>query len=121
MSHEQAAKGRRWATSKRWRAAEAREALRAWEQSGQTLTAFAQTEGIDRARLARWRKRLAGSEPEVAPIVRFHPVQVVADRGKPRSGIEVLVSGGLRVSVEPGFVPEVLIEVIEALEGRAGC
>ena len=120
MNQELGVERRRWAASKRWRAAEAREALRAWEKSGQTLSAFARAEGLDRVRLARWRKRLVGSEAE-APVVRFHPVQVVAGGGKTMSGIEVVLPGGLRITVEPGFAPDVLIEVIEALEGRARC
>jgi len=44
MSHQEAAMRRQWATSKRWRTAEAPEALRALEHSGQTLTAFALAE-----------------------------------------------------------------------------
>ena len=76
--------------------------------------------GAGAENLARWRKRLVGSEAE-APVVRFHPVQVVAGGGKTMSGIEVVLPGGLRITVEPGFAPDVLIEVIEAIEGRTQC
>ncbi len=105
-----------------WRSADAREVLGLWRRSGGTLSDFAREHGLCRQRLIRWRDRL---EAEGAPL-RFHPVRLVGSpdarsRAEPRpSGIEIVVSGGRRVMVCPGFDPDLLIEVVRALEAR-GC
>lgn len=104
--------------AKRWRPADAQEVLAKWEQSGLTLTAFAQSHGLDPARLSRWRSRLAG--PDEA-AVRFHPVKVLSPSGPTSSGIEVITTGGHRIAVHPGFAPTLLIQVVEVLEGRSRC
>jgi hypothetical protein len=103
-----------------WRASEAREVLDLWRQSGGSLSAFAQEHGLCRNRLARWRDRIG--EETVAP--RFHPVQLVERRDHPLAaeantgGIEIVVSGGRRVVVRPGFDPTLLMDVVRVLEGR---
>lgn len=104
--------------AKRWRAADAREVLAKWEQSGLTLTAFAQADGLDPARLSRWRSRLAGSEE---PAVRFHPVKVLSPSGVTSSGIEVITTSGHRVAVHAGFDPDLLIQVVDTLKGQRRC
>ena len=116
------------AAKRYWRAADAREVLALWQRSGMTLTGFAQAQGLDRGRLTRWRSRLRGSEEAG---VRFHRVQVVEDipRAAPARevdaeaapGIEVIVAGGRRVVVRPGFVPDLLIQVLAVLEGQERC
>jgi|WetSurSiteA1Bulk_404760.scaffolds.fasta_scaffold185313_1 hypothetical protein len=104
--------------AKRWRLADAREVLAKWEQSGLTLTGFAQSHGLDPARLSRWRSRLARPEE---PAVRFHPVKVLSPSGPTCSGIEVITSAGHRIAVHPGFNPSLLIQVVEVLDGQPRC
>jgi len=116
------------AAKRYWRAADAREVLALWQRSGMTLTGFARDQGLDRGRLTRWRGRLSGLEQ---PAVRFHQVKVVKDipcaaparevAAGAAPGIEVIVSGGRRVVVRPGFVPDLLIQVLAVLEGQAQC
>ncbi len=99
-----------------WRAADAQEILDLWRQSGMTLTAFARTHGVERGRLARWRDRLTTAE-NVVP--RFHRVRVVESPARPgptRQGVAVLVAGGRRVAVRPGFDRDLLAEVVRVLE-----
>lgn len=131
MSRRQGARriGPRKAAAKRyWRAADAREVLALWQRSGTTLTEFARAQGLDRGRLTRWWSRLSELEQ---PAVRFHRVQVVEDIPRaapahevaagPAPGIEVIVSGGRRVVVRPGFTPDLLLQVLAALEGQGPC
>jgi transposase-like protein len=40
-----------------WRAESAKLIVKAWEQSGESLAAFARRHGLRRERLARWRDR----------------------------------------------------------------
>jgi len=101
-----------------WRAADAEEILDLWRRSGTTLTAFARTHGVERGRLARWRERLTTAE-DVVP--QFHRVRIVESppatlRGAGGHEIEILVSGGRRVAVRPGFDGDLLAEVIRVLE-----
>ncbi|MBM4025406.1 MAG: helix-turn-helix domain-containing protein [Planctomycetes bacterium] len=101
-----------------WRASEAREVLDLWRRSGESLSAFAREHGLCRNRLARWRDRLGTDGP--AP--EFHPVRLVEHRVRPPAaeamagGIEVVLSGGRRVTVRPGFDGDLLAEVIRVLD-----
>jgi hypothetical protein len=108
-----------------WRAESAEVIVRAWEQSGETLTAFARRHGLGRERLARWRTRLRKA-PSPAGL-RFHAVTVrkspaagVAPSGPETvaggSGLELVVRGGRRIRVGCGFDPEVLVELVRVLE-----
>ena len=56
-----------------WNEAKARGIIEAWQQSGETLAAFARRLGVNRKRLQRWASRLGVREPKA---IRFHPVQV---------------------------------------------
>ena len=54
----------RW---KQWTEAEARAALAAWEDSGESMVAHARKLGVSSHRLSYWRARLAPA-PEVTPL-----------------------------------------------------
>jgi hypothetical protein len=64
-----------------------------------------------------WRKRLRGSAAE-----RFLEVQVAKPAARPmpakRGGIEIRLAEGHCVLVEPGFDPDHLRAVVNALEAR---
>ncbi len=99
-----------------WREADARVAVAAWQESGETLGAFAQRHGVGRQRLARWRSRLERTDPAAVP---FHPVRVTGTasaEGCDVGTIEIELSGGRRVRLCPGFQAEDLRRVLGVLE-----
>lgn len=124
------------------------EIIRRYRQSGQTQAQFCRENDISFHSLRWWlhqprAKRAmeairdssvpeARPEPQSTPrpeVARFLPVRIVetaADGefdspipGSPHS-IQVLLGGGLRVAVGPGFDPDVLRRVVVALE-LPGC
>ena len=100
-----------------WRASDAREILDLWSRSGMPLSAFARSHGLTVNRLSNWRRRLTKAAEERVP--RFHRVRVVGSSVAPGSaaqGVEILVAGGRRVAVSPGFDGDLLAEVIRVLE-----
>ena len=104
-----------------WRAADAEQALEAWQRSGQTAAAFARDHGLSAARLLRWRARL---ELPTAPV--FHPVRLVSRQqsnpiapARPEP-LELELRGGRRIRVPAGFDAELLEELVRTVEGW-GC
>ena len=87
-------------------------------QRGGTIEAFCRERGLTTSQFYTWRRRLRGSAAE-----RFLEVQVVKAAGRPvpsnRGAIEVRLAEGRCVLVEPGFDPEHLRAVMNALETRA--
>ena len=108
-----------------WRAASAELIVTAWEQSGETLAAFARRHGVRPNRLARWRDRLRKTRGPAR--LRFHPVKVretpvdgvarsapvVAEGG---SGLELVLRGGRRILIGRGFDAALLVDVVRVLE-----
>ena len=108
-----------------WRAASAELIVTAWEQSGETLTAFARRHGVRPNRLARWRDQLRKARGPAR--LRFHPVKVretQVDGIRPTapvtvaggSGLELVLHGGRRILVGRGFDAAVLVELVRVLE-----
>jgi hypothetical protein len=101
---------------KRWREADARVLLEAWQGSGQTLTAFAQMHDIHPERLGRWHRLLRATHAD-GPV-GFHPVRV--RRSEPRSGqgekIEVVLAGKRCIRVPHGFDVEDLRRLLAVLD-----
>jgi hypothetical protein len=111
----------RAAARRYWREDDARVLIEAWQRSGLTLVAFAESHDVLPKRLARWvaRLRKIPSEP-----VGFHPVRLVeAGRceGHGVERIEVILGAGVTVRIPRGFAPEDLRQVLAVLEGRAPC
>ena len=108
-----------------WRAESAGLIVAAWEQSGETLAAFARRHGVRPNRLARWRDQLRKTRGPAR--LRFHPVKVretpvdgiarsvpaVAEGG---GGLELVLRGGRRILVARGFDAAVLVELVRVLE-----
>ena len=108
-----------------WRAASAELIVTAWEQSGETLAAFARRHGVRPNRLARWRDRLRKTRGPAR--LRFHPVKVretrldaiapsVAAVAEVGSGLQLVLCGGRRILVGRGFDAAVLVELVRVLE-----
>ena len=83
--------------------------------SGQTVEAFCRERSLTTSTFYTWRKRLRGSVAE-----RFLEVQVAKPAARPipakRGGIEIRLAEGHYVLVEPGFDPDHLRAVVNALE-----
>lgn len=108
-----------------WRPESAELVVAAWEESGETLVAFARRHGLRRDRLSRWRDRLRRARVSAGPA--FHPVLIRESPDEPaeRSGVappakttdlELLVHGGRRITIRPGFDPATLLELVRVLE-----
>ena len=94
-----------------------------WRESGQTLSAFARTQGVTRDKLVYWRRRLrtaprGGKRRGRREGITFAPVEVTsASVASP--AVEVSFPGGVRLAFGSGATPELVAAVIEGL--RRGC
>lgn len=100
-----------------WRRETAELVLEAWAESGLSVAAFARQHGIQAKRLGWWRKRLE-EVAEPAPV--FHRVQLIQDRERDESGgdgaVELVLRGGRRISVRPGFDTATLEQLVRVVE-----
>ena len=99
-----------------WREGDALAVLSSSRESGLSLRAFAQRQGLSLSRLARWQARLrAGGRP-----VQFHRVELMepgaAAQPSTGRGVEVVLRGGRRVRVRRGFDASLLEAVVRAVE-----
>ncbi len=109
----------RAAASNYWTQAEAQAVLEACEASGLSVAEFARRHGLGAQRLRWWKKRRA---EEAGPALKFVPVQVAtgsspeAQRAAGTACMEVVLTRGRRVRVEPGFDAQALARLVRALE-----
>ena len=91
-----------------------REVLQRQRASGLSVASFSRRHGLSAASLYAWRRRLsAGAAPAFVEAKVVEPAQLPAAAGV----IEVCLRGGRRVRVAGGFDPELLRELVAALEG----
>jgi len=100
---------------RRWREADARAVVAAWQRSGKSKSVFAREHSLVLQRLSRWAARLGGCSNR---RVRFHPVRLVGGLRDRNAAIEVVLVDGCRVRVPEGFVAEELERVLRVVEGR---
>jgi transposase len=100
----------------RWTPEYAQEMLERWQLSGLSLAAFARQEGLPYHRLFHWRKQFVPLSPETTAFV---PVRLPSVSPPAECPLEVVLAGGRRVRVAPGFDPAVLRQLIETLEAAA--
>jgi len=99
-----------------------REVFARLEQSGLSMRAFAQREGIAYSKMQYWRRRLAGRRKKATeghkPVV-LSPVRVVPDTPVPteRKGFEVWLANGVSLEVPPGFDEGELQRLVGVLAG----
>lgn len=90
--------------------------------SGLPISAFCRERGIAPASLFAWRRRLSGGEPVFKPV-KIAAAPTPARRGGDDDGgegaIELRLTGERRLMVRRGFDPQLLMEVIRALESLA--
>lgn len=80
-------------TKKRWTASEARKVLAEWQQSGESMAAFARRQGLVVQRLKWWQRRLAKAAPpvELVPMV-MRPARAASALRVQLEGCEVEVA-----------------------------
>jgi transposase-like protein len=93
-----------------------------WLRSGLSVADFCRREGFNAHSFYWWRRELqrrdqAGAEPAFLPVhlLDDHSVQA------PNRDIEIILAGGRRVRVAPGFDPATLTQVLDLLEGGRSC
>jgi hypothetical protein len=104
-------------------AAQARGHLKAWKESGNSLTAYARSVGMSFQRLHRWRRKLYGVGR--AADCGFVPVQVVGGirdeaAASSETGFELISRSGVRVRLGPGFDEGALERLLRIVE-QASC
>jgi hypothetical protein len=110
-----------------------RRMIRQWRRSGLSAREFCASQGIREASLYGWRRILAQRD---AQATRFVPVRVIpgaadderaaatvpgatADASAAASGLELIVGGGRRLRIGPGFDEATLVRLLAILqEGR---
>jgi hypothetical protein len=112
-----------------------RRTIRRQQQSGLTIRAFCQREGLKDWTLRWWRQELARRDQQPSPDARRHdadgqpaeaapvflPVRVVGQETvppQPPPPIEILLPTGPTVRVPGGFDPSTLRAILTILEGR---
>ena len=99
---------------RRWTEVDAQAIVETQRRSGMSLAAFARRHRVSPQRLYDWRRRL---KVGVAP--RFLPVTLKATtvRSPEATPVTIVLRGGRRVRVAPGFDDRLLAEVVRVLEG----
>ena len=110
-----------WMTAARWTEADARAALDALRDSGEAVTQFAATHGVEAQRLYGWRRRLSRSmTPGGAPVfVEVKPELVAGASGA--DPFEVMLLSGEVVRVPQRFDERALRSVLAAVRGGGQC
>jgi transposase-like protein len=110
----------RWANERetlaqrRWTKEDGRAMAEAYAASGLSQVAFARRHGLKVERVRWWLTQLNEKKPR-EPEVTFAPVRLVERASQRRGGVEVVV-GRRVVRVDVGFCPDLLREVLAALE-----
>jgi transposase len=98
-----------------------RRSIQLWKNSGLTVRAFCARHRLSQPSFYSWRREL--QERDAATV--FVPVQVETDDQLTRATsipiIEVVLAGGQRVRVAPGFDPATLRRLMEVLQEREPC
>jgi hypothetical protein len=109
-----------------------RRMLRLWKRSGQTGRDFCADHGLGEPSFYAWRQEIARRDQEPTPTANrlegFREsdrvalptfVEVAVDAGDAAApALEVLLAGGRRVRVGPGFNADLLRQLVRVLEER---
>ena len=108
-----------WMTAARWRSADARAALRALAESGESVTRFAARHGIASHRLYGWRRRLSTASPAGAtPVfVELSPAVIGRAGAGGFLAFEIVLTTGDTVRVPSRFDDVALRRVLAAVRG----
>ena len=98
------------------------ELIARWERSGLSQREFAEQEGVAYSQLLYWRRRLKGFPDRKrakrrAEPAELAPVRIIPDAPRTTEAFELRMSGGLAVSVPPGFDESELRRLLDVLSG----
>jgi transposase-like protein len=97
-----------------------RRAVRQWRSSGLSIRDFCREEGLPEPNFYAWRSTIAKRD---AQKVAFVPVQVVPEPVTPTradeesAALELILAGGRRLRVGPGFDAATLQRLLPLVEG----
>ena len=125
--------GKRTKENKPWTEAKARRVLKEQAASGENVWTFATKRGLVPERLYRWRRKLGaaaakpGKSKRLSPKGRMRFAEVSHPAEGPRvetarmekERLEVVLTGGRRISVPSGFCGEDMRRLVAVLEGAA--
>jgi transposase len=95
-----------------------RRRIREWQASGLTVRDFCARHALAQPTFYAWRRQLQQREAACT----FVPVRVVPDQEPtPVTSLEVVLAGGRRVRVTPGFDPATLRQLLAVLEEVSPC
>jgi hypothetical protein len=97
-----------------------REHIRDWQASGLCVRVFCVRRGLSQPSFYAWRRELQRRDSEKPPFV---PIRLRVDEPPtPFShALEVLVAGGRRLRVAPGFDAATLRQLLAVLEEGSAC
>lgn len=103
-----------------WREDDARRIVEAWQDSGEPISRFARSLGVDWRRVSRWARRLGRSEEA---RLRFHRVRVTDEQASHARAayIAIDMGHGRCVRVAAGFATDDLRRVLAVLDESRPC
>jgi transposase len=95
-----------------------RRRLQLWRDSGLSVQAFCDRHGLAAPSFYAWRRALKQRDAAAT----FVPVRVLPDdEPAPAGGVEVVLAGGRRLRVTPGFDPATVRRLLALLEEAPAC
>jgi transposase-like protein len=104
----------------RWTEEDARNALKALEESGKPVSVFAAEHGIDPQRLYSWRRRLGGAERTTFQELIVGPTARVSVTGRD-APFELVLASGVVIRVPPFFDAAALQRLLEVVRPADAC
>jgi hypothetical protein len=100
-----------------------RRMIRQWQKSGLSVRAFCRLHGLSEPSIYAWRRTLARRD---ADTFQFVPVEIVPDEpaavgDNDHGRLQLVLHGGRRLSIAPGFDADTLRQVLAILEEGQPC
>jgi hypothetical protein len=108
----------------RWTEKDARVVLAAQQQSGKSVSVFAEEHGLDPQRLNLWRRRLAavaGGDITTFKELTVRPSSLRSGLGSDTIALEIVLGSGVVIRVPPSFDAAALVRLFEVLAQARAC
>jgi transposase len=93
--------------------------IQQWQASGLTVRDFCDRHGLAEPSFYAWRRKLRQHEPSIPSFLAVR-VQAEPERGADHT-LEVVLAGGRRLRVAPGFDAPTLRQLLAVLEEAPPC